>query len=65
MIPYRKVFEITGWYHVKITGWCHEGATFCDAHKPSDEAYPIFLGTEFDCQPTCDVCNKTLEVTLI
>lgn len=57
---YRKTYEVTGYTSP-------DGAAYCLDHVPynhdSAEAdwHPIFLGTEFQGAPSCDVCFEPIE----
>ena len=57
---YRKTFE--------VTGYTYDAAAYCLDHKPAvpeDDLGIIFLGSEWDCVPTCDVCRDEIDVTVI
>ena len=60
MTYYRKTYE--------VTGYTYNGAAYCVDHRPEDDGETlavIFLGEEWDYEPTCDVCHAVIDVTVI
>ena len=60
MNHYRKTYE--------VTGYTHDGAAYCEDHRPKvaeAELGVIFLGSEWDSAPCCDVCFAPIDVTVI
>lgn len=60
MVRYRKTYE--------VTGYTYNASAYCVEHKPNvseEELGVIFLGTEWDYAPCCDVCQGAIECTII
>ena len=51
----------------EVTGYAYEGDTFCTEcieDKEKEECHPIFLGDEWDYQPSC-FCGELIDVNVI
>ena len=65
---YRKTYEVTGYTHSDGYALCLEHGKYGelpDSGNEDNRVQAIFLDDEWDYTPTCDVCGKEIDVTVI